>query len=1136
MLNAKRLVLFLVALIFIAFLANTLIAGTTGKISGVVVDAKSGEPLPGVAIHLEGTTIGAQTNANGEYVILNIPPKIYSAKVQLISFKAKTFTDIQITADKTFKLNVELEESFIDGEDQIVVAPRDMIRIDDVQNLKIMTAEDIGAMPVQDVDQILAIQVGVVTRGGEIHIRGGRSSEVSYIVDGVETRDPLGGLGATDIGINLTSNSLQEVQIIKGGFDAEYGNVMSGVVNIVTREGDLNNTKGRFEYWTDNFRVPELNDYSFNYDRISFNMGGPEPFLSQRLLPALGIDYFEDKIAYFINIDVKKHDSYLSYNDFAPALHQRNYRTNDFLGISIEDRQHNNYQVQTKLTFNPGTGIKLTLNYTGTWDMYNRFDNSYSWKYRYTPGTAAYTEETSHRFSVTFNHQLNNTTFYELMLSRYSKEYLQIPDDPNNPGEGLYPDDFLQYNQWEFYHDANKNGRYDQPEPFINVNGDTVMFYGGDQYTQGDVMGGYAGYYWDWFNISEWWDIHGDEFYNRYDEVGWKQAQSAFDTMYWDWDQDGFIDNADGEPFVDLNGNGRWDAGDVLLWDTNGNGVFDEDRAMTMNVDKPEPYVDGDISLGEPFTDVNKNGIYDRGIDVFLMSSDPAINMDLNRNSQYDGPYDPWTPGVPYEDLNGNGLYDYFNGRYDYGEPFTDLNHNGKWDAADGFFDYGFNQWAFYQNRESITNTFDFKLIKQMFSELELKTGFQLKYRELHMADLRYPQYPYDGDPDGGPWPDVGVFRDFYDQYPYEAAFFTSFKLEFGSLIAVLGTRVDFFKQSDNIDELILEDITENKDASEVSSKVSPRVGISYPITEKAKIYFNYGHFYQLPDYQYMYRQATQASNAFGIIGNYNLDYQKNIAYSFGIRYSLSDDYILDVAGFYKDWFGLINSQEISVGPITTNEYENSDYARTRGLEVELSKNYGYYVSGTINYTYAFAYGKSSSESSNYFDQFYNRSIPIREFPLDWDVRHQLQMSFNLNISKSDKPVLFGMSIPNDWGLSVIWVYGTGYPYTPSRDYPGLRLLQGESPQSNSLRYPPNSNVDLRFHKNFTLVGLDYTFELWINNLLDKENIETVYGATGRPDTGTNIGGHVKEGSEYSNNPAFYGPGRNIRVGLALNF
>ena len=1128
---ASKKCVMLTMLVAVFFMVSSLYAGTTGKISGVVVDAKTNDPIPGATIQLDGTTIGAQTNINGEYVINNIPPNTYTAKIRLVGYKTQVVNDIRVVTDRTFNLDARLEETVIEGEEQVVVAKQDEVKLDEVQNIRTIGAEAINAMPVQDVDDILSLQVGVVTRNGEIHIRGGRSGEISYIVDGVDTRDPLGGLGATDIGINLNSNSLEEVQIIKSGFDAEYGNAASGVIKVATRSGDQQLTSGQFEYWSDNLHVPELNDYSYNYDQIRFNIGGPEPFLSQRLLPALGIDYFRDKLSYFINIDVSKQDSYLSYNNFAPTLHQRSYQSHEFLGMTIKDRQYNNYKVQTKFTFNPRAGMKLTFNYTGEWDMYNPYDG-YSWDYRYTPGTASYVEETSHLISLSFNHQLNQSTFYEVLLSRYSKEYLTVPDDPNDPGNGVFPNEFLLTSETEYFVDQNGNGRYDAPEPFINAFGDTT-YLGVPGYTGSDALG-FNG---EVYNISEYWDFLGEAFQNNYKDTPWDQVQGTFDTLFWDWDGDGFIDNSDGEPYVDLNGNGEWDGGDLFYygWDTNGNGVYDEDRVFASNIDKPEPYVDGDVNLGEPFLDVNQNGIYDNGIDKFVMSSDPNVNMDLNRNSQYDGPSDTWTPGVPYQDLNGNGLYDAPNGRYDYGEPFTDINHNNKWDAADDYFDYGYNQWAFYQDRKAIINTLDFKIVKQLITELENKTGFQVRYNEMHMADLRYPNYAYDGVVDNGPYPDRGIFRDFYSQYPLQGAIYTSFKLEFGSLIAILGARLDWFKQSDNIAQIV-DEIDTQKPVDDTRTKVSPRVGISYPITEKAKIYFNYGHFYQLPEYQYMYRQATQASNAFGIVGNFNLDYTKTISYEFGVTYTLSDDYVLDIAGFYKDQFGLINSQRVSYGPFQRNEYENSDYSRTRGLELELRKVYGNYVSGTASYTYSFAYGKSSSESSNYFDDFYNRAIPIKEFPLNWDVRHQFVLNLAFNIARSDKPKLFGFRIPNDWGVSVAWQYGSGYPFTPTRDYPGLKLLPGEDPQTNSLRYPNNSVVNLVFHKNFTLAGLDYTFQTRIDNLFNTQNINNVYGATGRADTNTNVGGIVKEGSDYANDPINYSAGRHIMFSLSLMF
>jgi len=184
---SKKCVL-LTMLVAVLFLVSSLQAGTTGKISGVVVDAQTNEPIPGATIQLDGTTIGAQTNIDGEYVINNIPPNTYTAKFRLVRYKTQIVTEIRVVTDKTFRLNAVLEETVIEGETQYVVAKPDEVRLDEVQNIRTIGAEQINAMPVQNVDEILSIQVGVVTRNGEIHIRGGRSGEISYIVDGVDTR------------------------------------------------------------------------------------------------------------------------------------------------------------------------------------------------------------------------------------------------------------------------------------------------------------------------------------------------------------------------------------------------------------------------------------------------------------------------------------------------------------------------------------------------------------------------------------------------------------------------------------------------------------------------------------------------------------------------------------------------------------------------------------------------------------------------------------------------------------------------------------------------------------------------------------------------------------------------------------
>jgi outer membrane receptor protein involved in Fe transport len=1113
--RTKKMSLSLVAIILL-FLTNSLSAANSGKIAGVVVDAKDGEPLPSVNVMVDDGFTGTFTNDKGEYFIINLPPRKYKVTFRLMGYKNQTMKDVQVITDKTVTINARLADTTLIGDDQVVIVKRDFMGMDEPVDKKVYTKDDLKHKPVDNINDIAATEPGIVCINNQLYIRGSRQGVLSVLIDGVEVRDVIGGPNGISQG-NLTATSLQEMQIFKGGVDAEYGNIDQGVLKVTTREGDIHTVQGNITYWTDDFRAPELNKYSDNYDRLSFAMGGPEPWLSEYVLPALGIEYFHNKLSYFISIDISKQDGQYSFNDYAPTQHQRSYQTNSILGMSISDRQYNNYQVQTKLTFKPTAGMKLTLNYSGQWDNYNPYT---SWEYRYTPGTSYYVKESSSIYSLTFNQQLNTSTFYEVILSRYKKTYLQTPDNPYDPGNGLYPDDFLQWDQWEYYQDVNGNGVYDTPEPFINVTGDTI-YPSLPHYTAGDALG--IGDI--WINANDLDDIAGKS---------WEDVRHMFDTVYWDWDNDGFIDNSDGEAYVDLNGNGRWDTGDNLLHDSNGDGIFNPERGQMMNVDRPEPYVDGDISLGEPFIDINNNGRYEKAIDIFVMSSNPNENMDWNHNSQYDSPDSTWTVELPYEDLNGNNLFDNPNGRYDYGEPFVDLNHNGKWDAQDGFFDKGYDQYANYHEHMTIVNTLDFKIVKQVIPELEVKSGLQFKYNELHMADLQYPHYPYDGDADDGLWPEQGVFRDFYEQYPYQAAMFTSSKLEFGSLIAILGIRMDLFRQSDNVDDLVAADL-EGKEKISTRTKISPRVGVSYPITEKAKVYFNYGHYHQLPNYDLMYRQATQASNAFGIVGNFNLDYKKNISYECGVTYTLSENYILDFAGFYRDVFGQVNSQRKTYGPFQRNEYENSDYSRARGLELELRKVYGSYITGSLGYTYSFAYGKSSSESSNYFDDFYNRMIPIQETPLRWDIRHQLTLNLSLRLSKSDTAELFGWQIPNDWGMSVIWQFNTGRPFTPTRDYPGLKLLPGENPLNNSMRMKPTSNVDLRFYKNFELVGVDYAFEIWINNLFDTRNINGVHSSTGRPDTGTNISGQVKEGSDYSNSPMNYLPGRNIRIGITMS-
>jgi outer membrane receptor protein involved in Fe transport len=542
--------------------------------------------------------------------------------------------------------------------------------------------------------------------------------------------------------------------------------------------------------------------------------------------------------------------------------------------------------------------------------------------------------------------------------------------------------------------------------------------------------------------------------------------------------------------------------------------------------------------VGEPFVDVNQNGVFDRGIDRFIISTDPTINQDLNFNSVYDGPDDPATelPGT-YIDLNRNGRFDYPNGIYDEGEPYVDLDNNQAYTPSDQFFDYGtYEDEGWYEERQVQLRTIQFDITSQVRREHQIKTGALLEWNHLSKALLESPWALYDGEPDGGPFPDRGLRRDFYTQDPIRGALYLQDRMEYGQMIARLGVRWDFFLQSDEVKRDPLIKTFQDVAIEDSNHKISPRVGFSYPITDKAKIYFNYGHFYQLPTFQYMYSRASQATSTGGIVGNPNLSFEKTIQYEFGVNYAISDEYRLDIAGFYKDYFDLVATTIGETGPLAQVQYVNSDYARARGFEIQLDKRYGGFVSGFFNYQYAFAFGKSSSATENYDLLFESRFIPIDEFPLDWDIRHQFTLNVDLRIGRGQHPSFFGLRLPDNWGANVTWQFSTGFPYTPTRDNPNAEILPGQVIERNSLRKPSTSVVDLRAYKNFSVYGSRWTFELWVQNIFNNKNVYDVYSATGRPNTSQNTGGIISDGVSHDQNPNAYLPSPNIRVGLALRF
>ena len=203
-------------------------AGTSGRISGRVLDGKK-QPLPGVNIAMIGVQLGAMSDADGHFTIINIPAGAYGVRAGLIGYRTVTTTSVLVSADEATRLDLVLEEAPVQMAEVVVSAKRPVVEIHRTSTVAIIPREEIQKLPVQELQDIVNLQAGVV----DGHFRGGRQNEVQYQVDGVSVNNPFDNSNS----VRLDRSLLEEVQVVSGTFDAEYGQAMSGVVNAVLRRG-----------------------------------------------------------------------------------------------------------------------------------------------------------------------------------------------------------------------------------------------------------------------------------------------------------------------------------------------------------------------------------------------------------------------------------------------------------------------------------------------------------------------------------------------------------------------------------------------------------------------------------------------------------------------------------------------------------------------------------------------------------------------------------------------------------------------------------------------------------------------------------------------------------------------------------
>jgi outer membrane receptor protein involved in Fe transport len=302
----------------------------TGRIAGTVYE-RGKEPAAFVNVIVLGTRQGTMTDESGSFVIPGVPVGTVQVQVQAIGFD-KQVKEVLVNAGQTSNVEFVLGASKVVKEyEEIEVRAEKRIDTKSSTSKQNISAEKLKELPVDNIREAVAVKAGVIARGGELFVRGGRSGEVKYQFDGVEVSDPLLGRGA-----NIANLAIAGADFLSGGMDAEHGNALSGVVAVSTKEG-TERFGGEMRWDTDRYADPTK---TFNnFDRFTVGFGGPTPIRN---------------LTYFATYEGSFQDTYLRTTRTQPRQTLWDF-------ISLGNRQSNQVNTNFKLAYRFGPRHKLTL-------------------------------------------------------------------------------------------------------------------------------------------------------------------------------------------------------------------------------------------------------------------------------------------------------------------------------------------------------------------------------------------------------------------------------------------------------------------------------------------------------------------------------------------------------------------------------------------------------------------------------------------------------------------------------------------------------------------------------------------------------------------------------------------------------
>ena len=930
----------LLLIIFILLASiNPLWSGTTGKIAGAVTDKATGEPLPGANVVIGGTSLGAATDMEGRFSILNVPPGVYDVSVTVIGYAKNTVKDVRVLIDQTARIDFEIEMKEIEFGEIAVVAERNIINEDVATSVVAVTNEQIKELPVSSVSSVVDLQAGVESG---MRIRGSGADESLFLMDGITLRDPRNNQPITSIALS----SIKEISIERGGFNAEYGQVRSGIVNVVTQDGSKSAYHGNIEF---KYSPPHE-----KYDGIS-----PYDVNSNWLKP-----YFDDEVCW------------------------TGTRGEDF-----EDLNANQYWDEGE----PFTDKNGDGRWTG-WDKYTQ------------------------------------RQYPEFIGWDQISEDLLSDSDPTN--------DVSAYGaQQIFKYETRKQPAYDKPDYDIDAG------FGGPVPFIGKQLG----------------DLRFFTTYRKHREM-LLVPLSREDYVDHDWSM---------KLISDINPSMKLTISSLI------------GKRYTMQQNWSYYYIrwPGEVasvassSLGELFG----TGTFSL-VDIGHKNFSAKLTHLLSPETFYEVSLEHFMRdyyGRPPADRDKTTLTEVVNGYLVDEAPFG-------YDNDDALGISGMVFGGFTCKRRDNTKVSATTLKADMTSQINfnnlVKAGAEFVYNRL---DFDYGEI-------------ANYSRDRYEQHidylaePLRAAVYVQDKLETKGFIMNVGLRLDYSNSNtdwwdvDPYDRTFFsakynEDDDYNMKKSSSQWQLSPRLGISHPITENSKLFFNYGHFKQMPSYETLFQTARAADGRMYTLGDPNLTLAKTISYELGYDHSLFDTYLIQIAAFYHDIYDKQDQTRYTALSGTVYQKTTSnDYEDIRGFELTLRKNLGRWWTFFGNYTYQVTtrghFGREQiyqdpSEQKRYDEETSNLYVE-RPSPTPY-----ARVNLTLNMPTDFGPKLSNTHIFGGYMANFLftWTAGSFITYNPN----------SASGITNNVQQTDYLNTILRFSKTFNVKKFRIQAFVDVNNLFN---------------------------------------------------